>query len=200
MSRSPRSTIVINAPARVRPAEEVSRATQLDVELPDPLSVAADTDHLHHLTGLLSALDAERPRLARPERTSALPALVAAASSWVARLAAALPPDADAGTRGQAGRFLAAAAELEPKPVGWRGMFGLLGGTAAPPDLACVHLLAEFPRVVEALLAALAAGFQRPEFAADWHSTAAAFQAEVRADFSWAVRAARANRPNRVLE
>ena len=170
------------------------------MDLPDPLSVAADTEHLHHLTGLLSALDAERPRLARPERTSALPALVATTASWVARLAAALPPDADAGARARADGFLAAAAELGPKPVGWRGMFGLLGGTAAPPDLACVRHLAEFPRLVESLLTALAAGFQRPEFAADWQATAAAFQSEVRADFSWAVRAARANRPNRVLE
>jgi len=37
MSRSPRSTIVINTPARVRPAADHNRATQLDVELPDPL-------------------------------------------------------------------------------------------------------------------------------------------------------------------
>ena len=127
-------------------------------------------------------------------------ALLEVRSVNLARLAAALPPATDAGTREQANRFLASAAELVPKPVGWRGLFGLLGGTAAPPDLGCVHLLAEFPRLVESLLAALAAGFQRPEFAADWQATAAAFQSEVRADFSWAVRAARANRPKRVLE
>jgi hypothetical protein len=179
-----------------------SHSTRAEFELADPIAMAADTEFQHRLMLVLGELEVARPRFAAPADRRALAGLVPFAAGWVARLSEVLaavggPTAADpavSAALAAAGQFLTEARDLGERPGGWRTGFGLFAGAPTGSTADRVRLLATAPEVIERLLAATAVGFQLPEFAAGWSSTAAAFSGELRRELAWAVTVSNGNR------
>jgi hypothetical protein len=170
-----------------------SRATHPELELPDPLAVAADTDLQNRLFLLMGELEGARPQFSTPTTADQLAAAVSAAAYWVSRtgdlLSTAVPPEASnavvAEAVAAAGQFLTEARELGERRGGWKTGFGLFDRKPAGGSAARVRLLATTPDVFDHLLAAFTPGFTLPSFATLWATTAATFVKELRRELAW---------------
>ena len=187
-------------PASVRSKEDsgrlTSRATHPELELPDPLAVAADTELQNRLFLLIGEMEGGRSQFtAAPRSADDLPAAVSAAARWVSKtcdlLAAVVPAEASNAVVTEAvasaGQFLAEARELGERRNSWKVVFGLLDRKAAGGSSARVRLLATTPDVFERLLAAFTPGFTLPSFSALWMTTTAAFVQDLRRELAWAI-------------